>query len=123
MQVGGSMIEDPVLAAEARHDYLQSECEKHWDMYETTAEYKENLQTEFEKLVRDPDNFWEAWGYEGFSAYAPADRIIKIESDLMTAVIEEDYDYLGRFISSQFTHYFTSTAEDKVRENYDHTTH
>jgi len=25
MQVGGSMIEDPVLAAEARHDYLQSE--------------------------------------------------------------------------------------------------
>lgn len=117
------MIKDPVLVAEAQHDYMQSEWERHWDSYEASAQYKEHLEIEFEKLVRDHDNFWEAWGYDGFVAYAPPERVDKIESALMTAVIEQDYDYLGRFISSQFTHYFTSIAEDKVRENYDHTTH
>jgi hypothetical protein len=117
------MNEDPVVRAEQDYDLQHSNFERHWEQYESSAQYTEDLENEFSKLIKDSDSCWEAWGYEGFHAYAPQDRLEKIESDLMEAVIEQNFDYLGRFLCSQCTHYFLSHAQDNLRDNYDYITH
>ena len=102
-------MECVVMADLARYEYEQEKFDARWDQYESSLQYEQDVIEQMDKLINNPDWFWEGTGPDGFAKFKfGADRLA--EPDLMQAFTDHDFETVGKHFVRQLEAYVYDQA-------------
>ena len=102
-------MECVVMADLARYEYEQEKFDAKWDQYESSLQYEQDVIEQMDKLINNPDWFWEGTGPDGFAKFKfGADRLA--EPDLMQAFTDHDFETVGKHFVRQLEAYVYDQA-------------
>lgn len=102
-------MECVVMADLARYEYEQEKFDAKWDQYEASLEYEQDVIKQMDKLINNPDWFWEGTGPDGFAKFKfGPDRLA--EPDLMQAFTDHDFETVGKHFVRQLEAYVYDQA-------------
>ena len=102
-------MECVVMADLAKHEYEQEKFDARWDQYEASLAYEQDVIEQIDKLITDPDWFWEGTGPDGFAKFKlGADHLT--EPKLMQAFTDHDFEAVGKHFVRQLEAYVYDQA-------------
>ena len=107
-------MECRVMADENAFQYRIERLELQWQHYEASGQFTNDLCEQIEKLMRNPEWFWEGIGYDGFDRFVPETKHNEEQQQLMEAVINNDYSTVGKHFVKQLEHYVYDKALDNI---------
>lgn len=107
-------MECRVMADENAFQYRIERLELQWEHYEASGQFTADLCNEIEKLMRDPEWFWEGIGYDGFHSYVFENKRDEEQEALIDAVVNNDYTTVGKHFIKQLEHYVYDKALDNI---------
>ncbi len=107
-------MECRVMADENAFQYRIEKLELQWEHYEASGQFTADVVEQMEKLMRNPEWFWEGIGFDGFDRYIPENKRGEAQEELMTAFVNNDYFAVGQHFIKQLEHYVYDAALNNI---------
>ena len=102
-------MECAVMADLARYEYEQEKLDAKWDQYEASLAYEQDVITQLNKLITDPEWFWEGPGPDGFAKFRFGHDHLS-ETKLMQAFADHNFEAVGKHFVRQLEAYVYDQA-------------